>query len=71
MRLVEHASRQAAGSGRALAEAAADDAAIRAHLEPAAIAAALDPLVLTSTARDLVRRALGHRRRAGGGPDHG
>jgi 3-carboxy-cis,cis-muconate cycloisomerase len=70
-RLVEHAGRQAASSGRALADVAADDAAVRAHLEPAAIAGALDPVALTSTARDLVRRSLRHRRRDGGGPDHG
>jgi 3-carboxy-cis,cis-muconate cycloisomerase len=60
-RVVENACRQALASGRALGEAAAEDAEIRTHLGPAAIAAALDPVALSATARDLVRRSLQRR----------
>lgn len=68
--LVEEACRHAAISGRPLADVAAEDPAIRSHLAPAAVAAALDPVALTATARDLVHRALIHRRDGRGHP-HG
>jgi 3-carboxy-cis,cis-muconate cycloisomerase len=70
-RLVEDVCRHAVTSGRPLARAAADDTTIRTYLDVAAIAAALDPVALTTSARDLVRRALQHRQRDRRGTDHG
>jgi 3-carboxy-cis,cis-muconate cycloisomerase len=70
-RLVERASRKAMTEGRTLADAAATDEAIRAHLDGAAIAAALDPEALTATARDVVLRSLRHRTRDRRGSHHG
>ena len=61
VRLVEAAVRHAATRGRALAEVAQADEAIRKHLDAAAIEQALDPVALTATARDIVRRSLRHR----------
>lgn len=68
-RLTEEACRQAASSGRPLAEVAAGEPAIRARLTSAAVTAALDPVELTATARDLVHRALSHRHHRRGQAD--
>jgi adenylosuccinate lyase len=70
-RLTADACARAAQSGRTLEDAAAADAAIRAHLDPAAIRAALDPEALTRAAQELVRRALRERHTDRKGPDHG
>jgi len=70
-RLVEVAVRQAAMSGRALAEVADAEEAIRKHLDTAAIEKALDPVALTETARDIVRRSLRQRGADRQGHDHG
>jgi hypothetical protein len=64
--LTEAVCRQAALSHRPLAEVAAEDVAIRAHLSPAEVAGALDPILITAPARDLVRRTLDHRRQVRG-----
>jgi 3-carboxy-cis,cis-muconate cycloisomerase len=69
-RMVAHACREAALSGRSLAAVATADASIGAHLAAADIDTALDPVALTATARDMVRRALDGRRR-GSGVEHG
>jgi 3-carboxy-cis,cis-muconate cycloisomerase len=60
-RVVEAACRRATADGRALADIAADDPAIRAHMDANQIAEALDPIALTTTARQVVQRALQHR----------
>lgn len=69
--LVEDLCRRTAATGRPLADVAADDTRVRAHLDAVAVAAALDPVRLTATARDLVRRALARRDRRPTGADHG
>jgi 3-carboxy-cis,cis-muconate cycloisomerase len=70
-RVVEQTCRRALAQRRALAEVAADDPAIRAHLDANGITNALDPDTLTITARDLVRRTLHHRRSRSKGAHHG
>ena len=69
-RMVEEACRRAVADSRTLTEVAADDPAIRAHLDANGIAAALSPDTLTTPARDLVRRVLQHRRPRQKGAHH-
>lgn len=60
-RVVEEVCTRAIGTARPLADVAAEDTRVRAHLDVAAIVAALDPEALAASARDVVRRALERR----------